>query len=185
MSESMNAFLSKESISMHKEYLKCQSLKYSILEKSVPRIKGYDMNSIYTMSISRDVKEEAIRLKKEIYLHECYFDSFSYNSLVSKAVNAYYSSDADFRYRLFRMACERDSGFVCISLDKRGVPIIYAESKSNSTLFKADPVLALDICEHSYFFDYGFNREEYFKRAISYLNLSKLDNMSLDNSKQK
>ncbi len=37
-----------------------------------------------------------------------------------------------------------------------------------------EPVLALDIAEHTYFLDYQFKRDEYLRRATSHLAISKL-----------
>ena len=42
----MNLFLSEENIKRHLEHLRTQKLKYSILEKSVPELKGKSIKEI-------------------------------------------------------------------------------------------------------------------------------------------
>ena len=38
----------------------------------------------------------------------------------------------------------------------------------------AAPALAIDVCEHAYFMDYGFDRERYLVSALPYLNVAEL-----------
>ena len=41
---------------------------------------------------------------------------------------------------------------------------------------KYDVRLAVDLCEHAYFYDYGFDKKSYLKAALSSLDLSKIEN---------
>lgn len=175
MSDAMNAFLTKENLDMHREYLRDLNLRYSIIEKSEPTIKGKSLSDILGMRIDIGLKSDIMRLKNEINLHKCYFSSFSLNAGTTKSIIGYYSSDADFRYRVLCAARDTEGDFVCISKNRYGVPQIYSASCTCTNAISV-PALALDVCEHAYFYDYGFNRAEYLKRAISHLDLSLLDN---------
>lgn len=181
MYESMSSFVSPENVRMHTEYLKDLKFKYSILEKSEPKIKGACARDIIKMRILKDIKREAVALKSEIELHKCYFNSFSLTSTALKSFMPCYSSDADFRYRIFCTAMELGSGFVYITVSPHAYPEIrrYTDVSVDAVY---DPLFALDVSEHAYFYDWGFAKREYLKKAISALDLGRI-NIILDNKR--
>ena len=58
--KAMNMFLSEENIKRHLEHLRTMKLKYSILEKSLPELKGRSIAQIVRLGINRKLKDEAI-----------------------------------------------------------------------------------------------------------------------------
>lgn len=162
----MEFFLSKENLNLHFSYLNDLKLKYSILEKSGVFQGGNKIKGNYS-----EVKKEAKNLRKEIDLHEIYFSSFAKNSPKCDFLKRFYSSKESFLYEIFVTAKHCESDFLIISRNKIGKPFI-----SNSDDFSGvTSILALDLSEHAYFFDYAFNKDEYIKRALNYLDLSKLE----------
>lgn len=167
-------FLTEDNVRLHKEYLKNQRLKLSILEKSVPQIKSKTVSEISKMRIKPAVKSEAAFLISDILSHECYFRSFCVESARCKALRDYYSSEASFCYELFCYAKEWKQGFAYVMWNGSGRPVIKHSDKAPLAFLTEQPLLALDLCEHAYFYDYGFDKDEYLRRAIAHLDLSRL-----------
>ncbi len=172
------AFLSSDSIQKHEEYLKALNLKYSLMKKSYPAIAECGIAELARTRIEPGAREAAIEILRDIYSHECFFDSFCESPAPCKQIKRYYSSDAAFVYEIFIAARHSKSSFIYVYKNKRGVPII-------SEKFSDNPLLAIDLCEHAYIFDYGFSRDEYLRHALGYLNLSKLLLEPLDNKEKK
>ena len=170
----LRSFLSEENIKMHQGYLKNLKLRYSLSEKSIQNLKGKSMDEVRRMGIKKSVKEELLALLSEIKLHECYFRSFSSASSTSELIKKHYGSDSSFRYELLVCARESPGDFLCVFLRGRSTPEIRACRKDFLAHRAEMPSLALDLCEHAYFFDYGYGKEAYLRAAISHLDCSKL-----------
>ena len=69
--------------------------------------------------------------------------------------------------------------FAYIYVDQRGMPRWCAVTDLNERIYN-EPVLVIDTCEHAYYGDYGFDRDQYVRRAFSAIDLSRLDKMSLN-----
>jgi len=172
----LRSFLSEENIKMHLGYMKNLKLKYSVSEKSIPSLSGKSMEDVRRLGVKKSVKEELLSLLSEIRLHECYFHSFSRTPHTSELIKKHYSSDSAFRYELLLVSRSAECGFLCVFVRDRSRPSVRVCDKDALVQYRDVPVLALDLCEHAYFLDYGFKREEYLRAAISHLDLSKLSN---------
>ena len=169
-------FLSDDSVGEHRAYLSNLKLKYSILEKSIPCLKGQSLEKIYSLSLSRAERREAVELYSEIRLHEVFFASFSDRvGIESRYINEVYGSRAAFVHELFCEAKRLTFGFVCYSVSKKGGKIV--SSRNYDEIFDSgEPILALDVFEHAYFRDFGFCKARYISEALSFLDLSRVDN---------
>ena len=176
----MTSFLSEESIKAHIEYMRGERLRHSIDEKSFPEIKGMSPREISKINLKRSVKSEILRRKTNICLHECYFSSFVQVASPCKAIKKFYSSEDAFLYEILLLARDTDFGFVYVCLDERGRPSIRLSKENSYTFIKDTPLLALDVCEHAYFSDYGFDKEKYLRGALLHFDLTKL---ALDTAK--
>lgn len=175
----MNIFLSEENINRHLDYFRRLKLKYSILEKSFPFLTSKSLGEVASCNLNRADKFEVMNLLWEIYAHECYFNSFTSQPQRCDKIKAFYSSQDRFVYELYDMSKEQNSGFLFVYLDGKGKPSASISNKPDGAFVKYLPVLALDLCEHSYFADYGFKKDKYIRSALTYFDLSKLN--SLDN----
>ena len=90
----------------------------------------------------------------------------------SDCVKNKYNTEASFLYELLEAGCETEASFMGIYM-KRGAPYVLFGTPYE-LLCREFPVLAVDLCEHVYFSDYGFSKREYLKNALPYLNLAKL-----------
>lgn len=167
-------FISEENYKIHTDYLRTLKLRYNVLEKSMPQIKGRAINEILRMKLPREDKNEILDLMSEIKAHELYFSSFDKPYRTSKCVKEKFGSEASFLYDVYLAAKKITCGFLFIIKDLGIIKIITSRDYP-SVFIKQTPVLAIDLMEHSYFIDYGFEREEYISRAVSCLNLSLLD----------
>ncbi len=172
--ENMLYFLTQDSIKKHMEYMDTLFLKYSIYEKSIPDLKGKTPAQISRMRIDKSDKENILSLLKEYHSHKTYFNSFAKNDKPCKEIKRFYSSENDFCYRVVERARAVECGYIYILKDKKGVPVIAHSLDISSAYISCTPILVLDLCEHAYFADYGFNRDEYIRRAVSRLDISKL-----------
>ena len=167
-------FISQTNYELHREHLRQLKLRMSIFEKSYPQIKGKSPRQILKLPIDRTEREAAASLLADILAHELFFDSFSSTNTTSRPVRDAYGSEANFLYLISRKA-EKCHGFLFVVQDRCGVPEIVAYNEPLSAfLSNATPTLAVDLCEHAYFYDYFFDRESYVKAALSRLDLSKI-----------
>ena len=170
--EFLRKFLSERAIELHKEYLEECRLGLSILGKS-----GYDIEGKRYPELCRarlgDAREEILALSRDVYLHEIYFDSFAEGCAPLDVVKPQFGSLASFLYRLECEAMASDGGFLLLSRVGDGIAIWH--SRRLGERFRTEPRLAIDLDEHAYFIDYGFDKLSYVRGALSHLNLARLD----------
>ena len=171
----MLTFLSEESIIYHREYMKTLRLKHSIMEKSIPQIKGKSVFEIERMHISNKEKIDILPNFRDYLAHQLYFNSFCNQVQPQNILKKYYSSTEAFLYEIHLLAMKNDCGFIFVSIGDNGKPEIFHKNRYDR--IKNAPKLALDISEHAYFLDYRFDKESYIRNALSHLNLSLLDNI--------
>lgn len=167
----IHKFLSEGALNLHKEHLHKLKLQYSVLQKSIPQIAGKNLLEICRLRFKD--KDEVIGLKSDIQCHELFFTSFgtAYESCAS--VRKKYRSESSFLYEIYESCKKLDCGFLIIYSDK-GEPKLISGAPEIISKIK-NPIIAIDLYEHSYFLDYGFEKEVYLKNMLPYLNLSKLD----------
>lgn len=170
----MNKFLSDDSIALHMEFVRKQRLKLSVIEAEFPSVMGLDPHLIARLRIPRDVKINAIDLSSEVKLHDVFFTSFSPSRFVrSRTVETLYGSEAAFLNRIYREALSLRFGFVTVHMHLDNIYVrAYGDPKEAFSI--GSPILAFDVCEHTYFSDYGFDKERFLLSAIPYLDISKL-----------
>ena len=171
----MDCFLSNNNILRHKEHLKTIRSKLSIIVKSCPEINNMNIDALERMRIDRDVKGEVIYLRKYIMAHELFFDSFSDSVGKCTKLKAAKCSKERFLYDILEKAKVSNNCFAFVYINKRQIPCIDI-SKDLAKPFSAyTPILALDLYEHTYFTDYGFDLEKYIKNALIYFNLNRVE----------
>ena len=169
----MLSFLSEDSIKAHIAYLKNLCLVHSIEEKSFPIIKGKSALEISKMNIDKRIKSEILPRLFDIELHRAYFDSFTENPLPCREIKRYFSSEDDFCYEILTLARGTDYGFVYVTKNLRAEPEIKSTNDGTRLLCQA-PLLAVDVSEHAYFSDYGFDKDKYLRSSLARLDFQKL-----------
>ena len=166
-------FLSERNVDLHREYLENCRMRLSILEKS-----GYNISGLRYPELCRarlgNAKDEILSLARDVYLHELYFDSLSMAGECAECLKRGYRSVSGFLYELERAAMAADGGFLLVTRGKSGVSI--SHNTGITLRLCAEPRLAIDLAEHAYFLDYGFDKLSYVRAALSRLRLSKLNN---------
>lgn len=157
-------------------YLK---LRYSVLEKSIPEISGKSICEIEHLRLRASEKKEILHDKVKIELHEAFFSSFIEGGSHSEAVRRSFGSEASFIYML-ECLCREYSGVGFIAISKgRGGEIVYTVGEDMTEfVLKYGILLAVDLWEHAYFDDYGFDRNKYLSESIPRLNFARLDRIS-------
>lgn len=164
--------VSKSALAVHREYLRTLNLRHSLFEKSYPTILGKpldDYKSIY--SIPRNEREELYRLKGEILAHRLYFSSFFGDGRKAIITDGFRERCTELKYRILCDSLCSD-GFLIIFTDGGRVEH-YAGQNYHRLIEKGSLLLALDLCEHAYFYDYGFDKESYVKKAVSMMDFRK------------
>ncbi len=172
--KAMNRFLSEENIKRHLEHLRTQKLRLSILEKSIPELGGKTMAQICRSNLKSAVKDEALDLMWYIRSHECFFDSFCENQQRNMLILKHFSSLEKYIYDIYTEAKGYNHGFLYMFIDKLGIPRTHYSDRYDGAFVKYKPCLAIDLYEHTYFSDYGFDRERFLKNALTHLDVSKL-----------
>lgn len=170
----MLPFLSEENYEMHMEYLRTLRLKYSIYKDDSTSTKNRNKNDILRQNIKNIRNDKSASLLLEITLHDVFFNSFSDGRLFSSDfLVRSFGSEAGFLNQVFQRCMDLESGFLCVFTTEGGIH--FGSSRESSLFLKYGiPNIAIDLCEHAYFLDYGFDRERYLRSAISYLDASKL-----------
>ena len=164
-------FLSERNLELHKEYLNNLMLRYRVFEKSYPELLGADLKNILSAKIKNSEKNEAFLLYGEILAHKLYFSSFGNQNAKNSSVSEQFGSEAQFLYELSLNAKKCSHGFLLLFKSKKGIEC-YFGSEYHQYFLKNKPILALDLCEHAYFYDYGFDKNSYVINALSRLDLS-------------
>ena len=164
-------FVSEKALSLHKDYIETERNKVSFYEKTYPDLAGKRIREILRLKCSDKMTVASTMLN--IKCHELYFSSFGGQYQGSECIRAGYGSEASFLYELYKYAMAAESKFIFIGSEKGRVGIRSGDEWELLN-FKNEP-LVIDLCEHSYFLDYGFDKGEYLKRLLPFLNLSKLD----------
>jgi len=166
-------FLSKESLIRHNEYLKRLRLEYAILEKSYPVLHGKSSCEIMHLDLARGLRVEAYASRLEIELHELFFSSFSEANQSAKLCFRNNISRAGFLYDAENSAIDTKGVFLIIFKSRNGC-IDYKIITSYCDVLTENAMLALDLCAHSYYQDYGFDKRRYLRAALSCINLNKI-----------
>ena len=168
-------FLSEENLFAHKEHIRTKRLKYSILEKSIPTLKSKSIKEIFSSGMNLKDKRDALCLLSEITLHDVFFESFSDKQYPpSQQVKNKFGAHGTFLNELYKSAMSVEYGFIIVVLAGRDFRI-YTAKDYPSVFSIGVPLLCVDVCEHAYFLDYGFDKEKYLVNALSYLKIDIID----------
>lgn len=144
----IESFLSEENLRLHKEYLEMLKMKK-------------------IMSLS---KKEQTLTEAEIRAHTLYFSSFRKEHIPCPRIKEGYGSENRFCFILSEHAKDIKSGFLFIYPMAHRPFVGYGTEKKH--LDRA--LLAIDLWEHAYFLDYGFDFSSYLTAALSHLDFSRL-----------
>ena len=170
----LTTFMSDDSLKKHLAHMKTKKLEHSIIEKSIPEIKGRSVREIFEMNLKRSVKTEIIERLQYIKSHETFFASFVSAAAPCPRIKKFYSSEDSFCYEILELARRHDTGFVYVFSDKHARPTVKHSEGTPLVYINEIPRLAIDLYEHSFIFDYGFERERYLRAAIAHIDLSRL-----------
>ena len=178
MIKGIECFISEEALRLHNDYLKNLKLQYSVIEKSIPEIKNADFDSILKRRNMR-YRDELVSLRAEILCHELFFKSFGEAYQSSLSVRKFYRTEASFTYDLYEKCKDKSAAFLVICVQNNAINSILLNNPADIFRIKS-PCLCIDLCEHSYFLDYGFDKERYVSSLLPYLKLGVLDNFLED-----
>ena len=172
----MLPFVSEENYAKHKAEVEKRRLRLHVLEKSCPEAPRLDAAGIMRRQRRIPDAVSMASLRADVDLHRLYFDSFSERVMIpSTAARSFFGSEAALLSSMLREGMKLAYGFVCLVRDKRGVLSVRAASDILEMYNGAVPMLAVDLCEHAYYADYGFDKERYLKAALPHLRLNVLD----------
>ena len=170
----MLPFISEENYMMHLEYVNQLRIKLCALEKII---------NVSTVRRRRRIGEEnaekEMRVKNEVRLHDAYFASFSEREFArSPFVQRVFGSENELLMMLYKAAMKATHGFVGVEGHLNGKLCVFSCSDYVKLNEKFNPILAIDVCEHAYFYDFGFDKERYIRRALAHLSLDRIDDFS-------
>lgn len=170
----MLEILSERAVRMHRDYLNELLLRRSIFEKSYPN--GVLNSYIKGKGLARGERESMRELDNEISAHKIFFNSFSNIKYQhSEIVKKQYGDISHLLNEVFRVCMASEGDFVYIVMQRGRVEVCACKAKCEPP---AEPILAVDICEHVYFLDYGFEKEKFLCSLLPYLSLPKIDQFS-------
>ena len=167
----MRSFLSERNLNLHREYIENCRLRLSILEKSGFQIGNKSYFELCGMR-NCEAKAEILKLAGEIYRHELYFGSYGIGGENCGCLKERYGSVAGFLYEVEKTAMREEGGFILVYFD--GSSAVIGHSSRELHRRYGAPKLAIDLAEHAYFLDYGFDKKRYVRAAVSHLQLLKM-----------
>ena len=170
----MLAFLSEPNLRVHEEYMRKLRLRHSIMEKSLPEIKGKSAAEVLRMPMKRSLKNEILPTLMAYEAHKIYFSSFSDKEVRSDPIRKAYGSESAFCYEMLESARRRGYGFLYVFKDARGKVSFRVAPDADEFMVRENPLLVVDLFEHAYFSDYGYAYEKYLRGALSHLDFSRL-----------
>ncbi len=144
----IECFVSEESLRIHKEHLCALRMKKEICVSA----------------------RDASALQASIRSHELYFSSFRKERTPCERIRAGYRSENNFCFELLEYAKRQCLGFLYIYPMVRHPFVGFGTDEK----YLSRALLAVDLWEHAYFLDYGFNFASYLEAALSHLDLSRL-----------
>ncbi len=114
-------------------------------------------------------------IEVDIHSHEMYFSSFRRERVHGARVCRGYGSENAFAFELKEYGDLQGACFLYIFPLNRFPFVGFSANPKDA--FRA--VLCIDLFEHAYFLDYGFDRSAYLTAALSHLDLSVLDGEDL------
>ena len=158
-------------MNLHREYVRRLRLKYSIIETSLLELSGASLEDVLKLRLAYSDRADVMRLLPEIELHGIFFSSFSeLEYLRSDLLVKRFGSVAAYLDMLYRLLREASHGFLVIRQNGDCSVV----TKYYRAFCCGRPVLAIDMCEHAYFLDYGFDRERYIYSCLSRLDIGKI-----------
>lgn len=175
--EALNTFLSSENINMHCNYLKQLRLKLSIIKKSYPDIicENFVLKKHRPLKrIPETVVYETRILFYSIKMHELFFESFTTQKRKYPQIRQQFSSEEAFLYELYDLVKNEEYGYAFVYINEKGrIGISLTDVADIFERYK--PLLVIDLYEHSYFYDYFYDKDSYYRKAIDSLDLGKIE----------
>lgn len=113
--------------------------------------------------------------------HELFFNSIGFNNTpkgkIKEAIIKKYGNYEKFKTEFIDTANKLvGSGFIFLVLKQNELDIINLSNNETPYSYNMIPILALDLYEHAYLFDYIDNREDYIKNFFQIIDFNKLNN---------
>ena len=136
----IECFVSAEALALHKEHLSALRTRKDICTE----------------------KKAADSIACEISAHTLYFNSFRRDRVPCPRIKSGYGSENRFCYVLLEYALTVRYGFLYI-YPKSGFPYV---GFGNEEKHLSRAALAIDLWEHAYFLDYGFDKNRYISNFV-------------------
>ncbi len=160
-------FISEGALKKHRDYAESVRLCEQVKRSG----KTFDDRSLMQLYRQRTKASVAPLYADavESFSHTLYFSSFCMYPTVSDEFCGRFGGLTSFFHRLFTEACEARAFFyigtdahehLCLSDD---IGVFLRKNRL--------PALAVDVCEHAYFTDYGFDKIAYIRAAVGHLDV--------------
>ena len=166
----MQRFLSDISIGRHRAYLSDMEARYRILRKDAPGLPDLS-EDFCTRRRAFSGCFRARALYTDIFLHRMFFSCFTGHCNAPKDARKIEKISA-FLSGVYRAALLAQGDFLLLSADGRGRLSLSSGRDVVFALCRERPLVCLDLAEHVYCYDYGFDKRGYLRAALSNLDLS-------------
>ncbi len=163
-------FISEGALKKHRDYAESVRLREQVKRSG----KTFDDRSLVQLYRGH-TKESVAPLYAdavESFSHTLYFSSFCIYPTVSDGFCRSFGGLTSFFHRLFVEACKAQA-FFYIGTDAHG-QLCLSDDIGRFLRKNRLPTLAVDVCEHAYFADYGFDKTAYIRAAVGHLDVGRL-----------
>lgn len=176
--------ISQKTIEIHhgKLYVGYVNKSNEIKEKLGPIAKSGKAEGNQIYSELRGLKNAESFANNGVYLHENYFailggDGKPKGELADKLAERYGSYDNFVNYFSACGMSARGWAILAWDLHEKEVRIFTCDAQNHGGIWGAIPIIAMDVYEHSYFIDTGFDRATYIKTFFDNLNWNKIEEL--------
>ena len=153
--------------------------KLNNLIKDYPAIQNYSLDELlFNINIlPKEVQNEIIYNAGGVYNHQVFFESmgidnnFNDTNLKRKLINSFGSIEnflLDFKSKASNF---KGSGYLFLVCNEQNELLLFTTVNQDSTVpFNLCPLMCIDLWEHAYINDFGFDKDKYIDTFITLIN---------------
>lgn len=181
----LNPYIDKETITTHLNIYKKNLAKLNQLLNQANYNYSYSLKDLITHIniFPLNIRGEILYYLSSILNHNLYFYNISNQNnklpigTISKDINKQFGNYNNFKQQFTTKALElKGSGYTFLVRDNNGtLKIINTSNEDSPYYYGMEPIIGLDLWEHSYFLQYKDNKETYINNFFNIIDFKKIN----------
>lgn len=181
----LSPYLTKETLDTHLTIYRENLAKLNQLLNQANYDYSYSMKDLITHIdiFPLSIRGEILYYLASILNHNLYFYNISNNKylepvgLIKKDIDKYFGNYNNFKQEFLDKALNlKGSGYTFLVKDDKGIlKIINTSNEDSPYYYGMEPIISLDLWEHSYFLQYKNNKETYVNNFFKIIDFKKIN----------